>query len=145
MYEIELIPDVEGCVYRLWYYGKFIIVKCKTFVRSKANIEYSLQHSFKNSTWSDKTYSLFFNFIIANPGHNFVIDILCSSNNPYQLLKAEHIELLKAKDDSRCLNAKFSPYIPQLTNKKGERSWINKGYYLNYMKWKQKFTKNELI
>ena len=51
------------------------------------------------------------------------------------------IEIMKAKEDSKCLNLYFDPYIPNGTNRGNRKSWINKGYYLNFMQWKKKQVK----
>jgi hypothetical protein len=61
----------------------------KTFWRSRQNIEINLGYFLKNTPQSrreDNLYYPFFNFILYNPGHEFNVDIILVSNNPYQLL-----------------------------------------------------------
>lgn len=148
-YQIPIFQnEADGCIYKLIYSDKYVIVMGKTFWRSRQNIEINLGYFLKNTPQSrreDNLYYPFFNFILYNPGHEFNVDIILVSNNPYQLLKTHFLELRKAKSDSNCLNKYFEPYIPQKTNKKGSGSWINKGYYLNYMNWKRKFANNPII
>lgn len=142
-YSIDLIPGVEGCVIKLWYAGRYTIAKCKTLVRLKQNIESDVRRFLKNTPKGRNEDNLFHELychVIENPDQDFRVEVLLSSNNPLELLKSEHMELLKAKYDPRCLNNDFSPYIPRFTQINGKKSWINRGYYLNYMNWKKKFS-----
>jgi hypothetical protein len=140
--ELQIPENVEGCVYKLWYAGKYIIIKCKTLVRSRENIETGLKYFLKNTPKGRNPNDMYFKFyshVIENIGNLFWIEVLASSNNPLKLLKTEFLELRKAKEDKNCLNRDFEPYVPQDTQRQ-KGSWINRGYYLNYMKWKQKFS-----
>ena len=67
------------------------------------------------------------------------------SNNPLELLKTEFFELSKAKYDPNCLNNDFDVYIPKFTQVNGKKSWINRGYYLNFMQWKKKQLNQSMI
>lgn len=140
-YEIELVPDIQGCVYKLWYAGRYVIVKCKTLWRSAQNISSGLNYFLKGTPKGRKEedlYHEFFTYVQENPFQKFTIDIVLSSNNPLELLKSEFFELAKAKYDPRCLNNNFDVYIPKFTQVNGKKSWINRGYYLNFMQWKKK-------
>ncbi len=147
------IPErIDGCVYRLWYAGKYIIVMCKTLWRSKQNLEIDLKYFLHNrhekrpeKHRDGNLYHDFYCHIADNPYQDFKLEILFKSDNPLSLLKADHMELLKAKYDPRCLNNNFQPYIPKFTQVNGKKSWINRGYYLNYMNWKRKFAGNAII
>jgi len=144
--DIPIHDNIEGCVYKLWYSGKYVIIKCKTLVRSRENIETGLKYFLKNTPKGRNINDLYYKFychIIENIGNIFWIDILVSSNDPLKLLKSEFLELRKAKEDCNCLNRDFEPYVPHDTQRpKG--SWINRGHYLNYMKWRQKFTDKKI-
>ena len=148
MYDIPFIEGVDGCVYKLWYADRYVVIKCKTMWRSRQNIEINLGYFLKNTPKArrkDNLYYELFSYIIDNPDCEFKIDVLFESNNPYQLLKTEFLELRRAKSDPKCLNNYFEPYIPHNTNKKGCSTWINKGYYLNFMNWKRKFANQAII
>lgn len=147
-YKIPLIEGIGGCVCKLWYGNKYVISKCKTLWRFKQNIEINLGYFIKNTPLArrdDNLYYHFFMYIIDNPQQDFKIEILFQSENPYQLLKTEFLELSKAKSDPQCLNNHFEPYVPKNTNRKGSGSWINKGYYLNFMQWKKKYSNRTKI
>jgi hypothetical protein len=144
--KIEIPENIEGCVYKLWYAGKYVVVKCKTLVRSKENLETGLKYFFKNTEKGRNPKDLYFKFFshaLKSEESKFTIEIILQSNNPFKLLKAEHLALMRGKDDKDCLNQKFTPYIPSGTNK-NRNTWINRGYYLNYMKWRMKFTSGRI-
>lgn len=150
--EINIPEGVEGCIYKLWYAGKYVVIRCKTLRRSKQNLEIDIKYFFKNQHKNrpeerreGNLYHDFYCHILENPDQNFTVEILLPSNNPLELLKAEYMELLKAKYDPRCLNNNFEPYIPKFTQVNGKKSWINRGYYLNYMNWKKKFSNPNMI
>ncbi len=143
--EITIPPGIEGCVYKLWYGKKYVIIKCKTLARSRENIEIGLKYFLKNTPKGRNPNDMYFKFyshVIENIGNMFFMEMIFASNNPLKLLMAEFLALQKAKDDENCLNRDFEPYVPQDTQKKAG-SWINRGYYLNYMKWKQKKLKSK--
>lgn len=145
-YKIQILPGIEGCVYKLWYANRYIIIKCKTLWRSAQNISSGLDYFLKGTPKGRKEEDYFHEFfchVQMNPFQEFKIELLLSSNNPYQLLKAEHLALQKAKNDPQCLNQSFEVYIPKFTQVNGKGSWINRGYYLNFMIWKKKISQNK--
>ena len=142
-YQINNIPEVKGhVVYKLWYEKKYVVVAGKTIERSIANINTGLYYFFKDTPKGRNPNDVFYNFychVDDFPFEKFTIEIIFATENPYQHLKTWFLELLKAKEDHKCLNMYFEPYIPNGTNKSGQKSWINRGFYLNYMQWKKKF------
>ena len=147
-YEIPILPNINGCIYKLWYLNKYIIVKCKTLFRSKENIESGLKYFFKNTPKGRKEtdyFHLFFVFVLDNPFNDFSIEIIFESENPLELLKREFLEKQKAKSDENCLNNSFDVYVPKNTQVNGKKSWINRGYYLNFMQWRLKYLNQNKI
>lgn len=143
-YQVTKFPSVEGCVYRLWYAEKYVVIKCKTIIRSVENINNDLKHFFQETPKGrkkDNLYYKFYSHVAANPFQSFSIEIVLASNNPLELLKSEHTALQLGKTDEKCLNSTFEVYIPQFTQVNGKKSWINRGYYLNFMHWKADFIK----
>lgn len=139
--QIPILPGVNGCVYKLWYANRYVIVKCKTLFRSAQNIESGLDYFFKGTPKGRKEedfYHEFFVHVQMHPFEQFKIELLLVSDNPYQLLKAEQKALWYAEKDAQCLNQKFDAYIPQFTQVNGKGSWINRGYYLNFCIWKKR-------
>lgn len=138
MYKIPLIPDVQGCVYKLWYSERYIIVKAKTLLRSVQTIEVDLGYFFKGREKEKNLYHDFYIHIECSPDQDFKIEVILQSDNPYELLKAEYIALEQGYSDINCMNKIFEPYVPKATQKNGKKSWINRGYYLNFMQWKKR-------
>lgn len=142
-YNIPILPNVDyakGCVYKLWYENRFVVVKCKTLFRSVDNITKGFAFFLTGTKKAQKEedyYHEFFSFIQENPFNNFKIEVILQSNNPLELLKCEQRQLNIAKYDPRCMNNNFDAYIPKFTQVNGKKSWINRGYYLNFMQWKK--------
>src|SRR5690242_20472505 len=103
MNRIKLIPNVEGCVYRLWYADRFIIIKGKTLFRSIQTIEVDLDYFFKGTEKEKNLYHDFYIHIQANPFQQFNIELILQSNNPYELLKAEYLALEQGYGDLKCM------------------------------------------
>src|SRR5690242_17623892 len=140
-HQIDVPENIEGCVYKLWYADKYIILKCKTLARSIFGIKTDLHYFFKGTPGGTKESDLYFDFYVhvqEVPFQKFKVEIILSSNNPLELLKCEQIELEKAYDDPNCMNKSFEVYIPKHTQVNGKKSWINRGYYLNFMQWMRK-------
>ena len=142
-YQIENIPEVKDhVIYKIWYAEKYVIVAGKTLIRSIGNINTGLLYFFKDTTNGRNPNDVYYNFychVDEYPFQEFKIDVVFATENIYKYLVNWHIELMKGKHDKKCLNLYFEPYIPKSTQRK-KGSWLNRGAYLNYMKWKQKLT-----
>jgi hypothetical protein len=130
---IPFIPDVQGCVFKLYWSKFYIVIKVKTFLRQRTIIQESLDRFLRKGT-PDHHYTSFFEYIKDHPGENFRVEVLFESENPYMLLKHEQIWLDKSKNDIYCLNTIFEAYIPKGIQG-SRRSWINRGHYLNFRMW----------
>jgi hypothetical protein len=131
-------------VYKLWYGEKYLIVKCKTLRRSLNNINNDLDYYFKGTKrgrTEDNDNYWFYKFVFENPSLDFTIEPILKNRTPYELLKCEFLELEKGKEDPRCLNKPDAiPYIPASTQRPNHtQSWINRGYYLNFMAWRKRY------
>jgi hypothetical protein len=140
-YNIQNVPEVKNhVVYKIWYADKYVIVAGKTIARSIQNINTGLSYFFKDTVAGRSPNDVFYNFychVDNNPMQKFSIEVVCDTDNAYVYLKTWFSELNKAKNETNCLNLYFEPYIPKGTQRK-KGSWINRGYYLNYMNWKKK-------
>lgn len=136
--EVPKIPYryVNGCVFKLFWGEKYVIVKCKMFARAKTNIETSLFYHLKTGM-HDRLYEKFFDYIKSHPFYEFQLQIIFKSDNHYQLLVHEQEELDKSKDDNNCMNTTFMAYVPKGIQGK-RKAWINRGDYLNFMQWYNK-------
>lgn len=140
-YQINEIPNAEGhVVYKLWYNEKYVVIAAKTIQRSIENINIGLKYFFQNTPKGRNPADLYYKFycyVADNPFHTFRIEFLLQTTNPYEFLKAEQIALDAGKVDENCLNKYFDVYIPQFTQVNGKKSWINRGFYLNFMNWRR--------
>jgi hypothetical protein len=132
-------PQIEyfstnGCVFKLFWGEKYVVVKCKMFARAKTIIEQSLKYYLKGTGMKDKLYENFFKYIQSHPFYTFRVEILFESDNPYHLLKQEQIALDIAKDDLNCMNVRFEAYYPPKIQGR-DKFWINRGHFLNFKQW----------
>lgn len=135
-------------IYRLWYEGKYIILKCKTLRRSAENINSDLNRFFKaygKVKDKDNDNDRFYQWVWDNAGADqFRIEPVLVDKNPYQLLKCEYLELKKGEHDPDCLNKPpFYPFISKLIQGKPGKSWISRGHYLNFRMWEKRLTQKK--
>lgn len=144
-YQINSYPFCKAhVVYKIHYDGKYLVVAGKTIQRSIQNINTGLYYFFKGTPKGqqpDDLYHNFYQYVAANPFKEFEIELMMDTGSPFQMLKHEHQLLQFGKSDSACLNSKFEVYIPQFTQTNGKKSWINRGYYLNFKNWLRRQTK----
>jgi len=150
---LDIDLEVESCVYKLWYGDVYLIVKGKTLSGSIYLIEKGYaafiaagggsgnqeggagQHEWDGV---NSYYFKFYRYMHKNPNLDAKIEILLESNNAYELLKTEQIQLQNCIRDKNCLNSNLNAYIPKYRAKMKSYGWINKGSVLAF----QKFMKN---
>lgn len=139
-FQIKEFPKANNhVVYKIWYANKYVIVGGKMLARSVANINTALNYFFKDTTNGRNPNDMYYNFychVDEYPMQEFRIEILSDNASAYEYLKNWFLELDKGRQDPQCLNLYFEPYIPKGTQRK-KKSWLNRGCYLNYMKWRQ--------
>lgn len=146
--------DIDACVYRLWYGDMYVIVKGKNLAGSVFLIQKGLAYFLAgggrvgNQTPSGKAgeghregqgkntfYFQFYSHVKANPSLEWKVEVVFESDNGYQLLKREQIELAAAITDKRCLNSNVEAYIPKFRAKTfmyGD--WIKPAHVLCFKK-----------
>lgn len=148
-----LIPDeyfeVESTVYKLYYGDRYIIVKGKTLTGSIYLIERGYAafisagggsgnksggQGQKEGDGKNTFYFKFYSYIHDNPKLQFNVQVLLESNNPYELLKLEELQLRASIRDKKCLNNNVTAYIPKYNKKSTMYGWINKGSVLAFKK-----------
>lgn len=143
-YQINAYPFCKAhVVYKIHYDGKYLVVAGKTIQRSIQNINTGLFYFFKatpKGQQTDDLYYKFYEYVSAHPFKPFEIELMMDTSSPFQMLKHEHQLLQFGKNDPLCLNSKFDVYIPQFTQVNGKKSWIKRGYYLNFCKWLKRQT-----
>lgn len=133
---------IEGCVYKIHCWEKYIIVKAQTLFGSitSLNRDYDnfvrLQH--KDFSGRHSFYIRFFTYRYNNPSLKVWIELILETKNAYQLLKREETELSEAITDVNCLNNNVHAYIPQKRTD-GMYGWIKPTWVLNF----KRFTKTQ--
>lgn len=151
--KLNIDLEVESCVYKLWYGNKYLIVKGKTLSGSVYLIEKGYaafiaagggtghqEGGSGQNEWDgvNSYYFKFYRYMHKNPNLDARIEVLLESNNAYELLKTEQIQLQNCIRDKNCLNSNLNAYIPKYRAKTKSYGWINKGSVLAF----QKFMKN---
>ena len=154
---IEVDSEIESCVYKLWHGPKYLIIKGKNLASSIFLFEkgyayfvgggggVKLNHTGEKSAefgkgqqeWDgvNSYYYQFYKWIYDNPELKSRVEVLIESNNAYELLKREQIELQNAIRDKNCLNRNVTAYIPKYRAKTKSYGWINKGSVLAFKKY----------
>lgn len=153
-----VIPNIdtetESCVYKLSYGDRYIIAKGKTLAGSIFLFEKGYAYfllggggtgnevsgtGHKEGEGKNTFYFKIYKYIKEHPNLEFNLQVLLESNNGYQLLKTEQLELNKAIRDKKCLNSNIEAYIPQYRTKTKSYGWISNGYVHAF----KKFLKNQ--
>lgn len=155
-YNIDSIPiDVLACIYRLWYGDKYVIVKGKNLAGSIFLIQKGLAYFFagggkvgngtpagiageghKEGQGKNTFYFQFYTHVKENPGLEWKAEVVMESDNGYQLLKREQIELMLSIKDKRCLNSNVEAYIPKFRSKTSlYGDWIKPAHVLCFKKY----------
>lgn len=138
--------EIESCLYKLYYGDRYVIVKGKTLAGSVYLIEKGYagflaggklaERGFGLKAWKSKNayYFKLYSYMKKFPSLQFRVEVLLESNNGYQLLKHEYIELQKCIRDKKCLNSNVTSYIPQFREETKSYGWISKAHVLNFKK-----------
>jgi hypothetical protein len=135
------IYETDGCVFKLHYDGKYIVVMGKTLIRQIESIENDIS---RFTTKNKKSlYYRFCKHVKENPGKEFTIEIVLVSDNPYQLLKTTQSLLdIGVKEKRKCCNKHSKPFISKSIqaprNSAKTPHWISRGHYLNFRSWQKK-------
>lgn len=133
--------ETESCVYKLFYGDRYVIVKAKTLAGSIYLFEkgYASFIAGGGGTGKDKAgegqkewdgtntfYFKFYKYIHDHAGFLFNIEVILETNNCYQLLKREEIELSASFTNKKCFNSNVTAYIPKFRTKINMYGWIPK-------------------
>lgn len=138
IYSLPKLHGIGSCVYKLSFNGKYLIIKAKDHLASIEVIQKSLNQFMRNSEFQrkpDNLYFHFFSYVEKMKEGEFTTEILIETDNQYDLLKAEQMELDKGLKDKLCLNNATQAYIPIYNEETGHYGWITKGAVLNFKKW----------
>lgn len=131
---LEEYFEIESCIYKLYYGKKYVIVKGKTLSGSI----YLIEKGYANfiTAWGgvkgkecddvNSYYKKFYIYIHKNPKLQFKIEVILESNNGYELLLKEHIELNLSMHDKKCLNNNVESYVPKFREKTQSYGWLSK-------------------
>lgn len=112
--------DIQGCVYKLYYGDRYLVIKAKYlhFSLKLFNDGYnSFHHNPHNHTETSghaHFYFKMYNYIRKHWGQKtFRVEIVHRSNDPYVLLYTEQIELNAGRKKVKMLNNNITAYIPE--------------------------------
>lgn len=133
--EFDIDPDVQECVYRLWYHDRYVIMKGKTLAGNFFLFQKGFRY-YKPDTDPDKPelHEHIYRYMADNPGGVYRIELLGEGNDHYKLLVMELDELRSSAKDKKCLNGNAEPYVPKFNKKTKRFGWLNQGAALNYFK-----------
>lgn len=141
----EELKEVKGCVFKLYYGNRYIISFSNYLEWSLISIQTDINRYLKGTNLERSKKGLYFDlcdYVKSNSHMEFRVEVVAETDKGYQLLKICQQELDKAQYDSYCLNSSFEPYISkdiQRPANSRKRIWfINRGSYLNYLRWKKK-------
>lgn len=150
----NLDQETGSCLFKLFYGDRYVIAKGKTLAGSVFLIEKGYAYFLaggggtgrrnlggegqKEGDGKNTYYRKFYSYIKKNPALEFRIEVILESENAYQLLKQEQIELTKAIRDKRLLNNNITAYIPKYRKSTASYGWISRGHVLSF----KKFLKN---
>lgn len=118
------------------YDNKYVVVKCKKQSSSLKSIENSLNAFIRGgANRPEGLYYHLFNYVKDHPGGHFKVTEILETENIYHLLKAEHEELGKGKNNPDFLNNQVEAYIPEYDYDEKSFGWISQNYVLNFRKW----------
>lgn len=136
------LDAINGCVLKVYFKKKYIIVKGKTAVGGlkcifRAMNGYNREKS--NSLPEDNLNKHFVKYFWnESRGWTFRIKILIESATSAELLKKEQFCLWESKNDQNCLNNTVDAYIPIYREETASYGWMNKGSVLTFLKWKKR-------
>lgn len=138
----EEIIATKECVFKLWYGDKYIVSMAKSLARGIELIHNDLRRFLKGTRKKpgpENLFYRFYGFVQGNPDESFFLEILYTGGNGYQLLKHCQIALGEAEGDPNNLNSQLTPYISKTLQSKHNCWWINRGTYLNFRRWQNKW------
>ena len=148
--KLDIDLEVESCVYKVWHGEKYLIIKAKNLAGSiylleKGYASYIAQGGGQGrnrsgagqNEWDgvNTYYIQFYKWVYDHPSKISRIEVILETNNTYELLKMEHIQLKNSFSDKKCLNSNLEAYIPKYRVKTQSYGWINKGSVLAFKKY----------
>lgn len=139
--------ETGACAYRLFCGDRYIIAKGKTLAGSIYLIQKGYAYfiaggggtgtTFKSAGQKEGDgkntyYAKFYRFVKKNPRLPFRVEVILMSENGYQLLKAEQLELNSTIRDKKCLNNNIASYIPKYRKSTKSYGWISVAHVLNF-------------
>lgn len=136
----------EGSVVKISYGKVYVIAKCKSQPDALKRIENGLNAFIRGGKNNPAgIYYHLYNYVKDHPNNKFKVETLLESDSAYELLKKEHLELDKGKNNSCFLNNQTQPLIPEYNDETDMFGWIKKNEVLNYGRWLKSYLKAKRI
>jgi hypothetical protein len=138
-YIIQSSRLVEKCVCRINYGDKYVVSKLKHLNQGLDRIENALNAYIRGGKNNPSgLYYHLFEHVMKNPGLKFKVHVLLESENGYELLKKEQMELDLGRKDPHFLNNQIQAYIPEYDPDTKLHGWLTQNEVLNFRKWLKK-------
>lgn len=135
-YIIQSSKFVEKCVCRINYGDKYVIAKLKHLNQGLDRIENALNAYIRGGKNNPNgLYCHLFDYVNSHPGGKFKVNVLLESENGYELLKKEQMELDLGRKDPNFLNNQIEAYIPERDPDTEMYGWLTTNEVLNFKKW----------
>lgn len=133
----------EPCIVKISYGPKYVIAKCMLQSATLKRIEDAL-NSYIRGGKNNETGLYYFlnNYVKKHPDLDFKVENLLISENPYELLKMEQLELEAGAKSKAILNNQATAYIPNYNEEKRMYGgWIRPVDVMNFNNWMKKHKK----
>ncbi len=114
-------------VYKIWVNGRFLIWKGKSFHNSVHHASVDIEKMIRKGPRKDHAFTNLIKFMKKSGSTYFEVEKCFTSDNPLEILKAEHKMLTQEEGNPLCLNFHFNTYIP---------SWVDPAVADEFKKWK---------
>lgn len=127
---------IEGqySCFKIYIGSKFYIAKTKTCLWLPTHLNRLIkQYNISGINPND----IYFPIVkqIHNTGYyECLIEFICQSDDPYDVVKAEFLALQENKENKKCINRNDKPYIPKYNSKTKMFGWLTQNQFLNYCK-----------
>jgi len=127
------IPETYSC-FKIFVGRKYFIAKTKTCMWLETHLNKMLKQYNSKGLMNNDIYFPIVKHIHNTGYYECRIEFICQSDNPYEVIKAEFLELIDSRDKTLCINKDAAPYIPKFNSKTNMFGWLTRNQFLNYSK-----------
>lgn len=130
-YASEPVTGTYSC-FTITAGAKYFIVKAKTCQWVEMHLNKLLKAYATTGIDSKDLYFPIVKYIFNSGYYDVMVNFICQSTNPYEVIKAEYRALQLHVGKSRCLNKEKIPYVPKYNPKTKMHGWLTVNQFLNF-------------